>query len=112
LLLCYIERKNKELLELNKRMNILQHQALSAMMNPHFIFNSLNSVQHLVNTDRRIEANDYISLMARLIRMNLNTASQSYITIEEETKRLELYLTIEKLRCGDKLSYKINIGKI
>jgi transcriptional regulator with GAF, ATPase, and Fis domain len=111
LLLCYIERKNKEVLGLNKRMNILQHQALSAMMNPHFIFNSLNSVQHLVNTDRRIEANDYISLMARLIRMNLNTASQSYITIEEETKRLELYLTIEKLRCGDKLSYKINIGK-
>ncbi len=111
LLLDYIEGKNKELLELYKRMNVLQHQALSAMMNPHFIFNSLNSVQHLVNTDRKIEANDYISLMARLIRMNLDTASESFITIEEETKRLELYLTIEKLRCGDKLSYKINIGK-
>jgi LytS/YehU family sensor histidine kinase len=42
--------------------------------------------------------------------MNLDTASQSFITIEEETRRLELYLTIEKLRCGEKLSYKINIG--
>lgn len=111
LLLSYIKRKNKEVLELNKRTNLLQHQALSAMMNPHFIFNSLNSVQHLVNTDRKSEANDYISLMARLIRMNLDTASRSFITIEEETRRLELYLTIEKLRCGEKLSYKIHTGK-
>jgi PAS domain S-box-containing protein len=111
LLLSYIKKKNKELIEMNKRMNLLQHQALSAMMNPHFIFNSLNSVQHLVNTDRKIEANNYISLMARLIRMNLETASQSFITINEEIKRLELYLTIEKLRCGEKLSYTINTAK-
>ena len=105
------KRAEEEVFGLNKRMNELQHQALSAMMNPHFIFNSLNSVQHLVNTDRKTEANDYISLMAHLIRMNLETSSQSFISIHEEIKRLELYLTIEKLRCGDKLSYKINIGK-
>jgi len=106
----FIKTKSKEKLEINNQMNELKHKALSSMMNPHFIFNSLNSVQHLINIDRKREANDYISLMARLIRMNLETASQSYIRLDEEIKRLDLYLQIEKLRFSNKFNYEIYTG--
>ena len=106
----YNRKKIHDEMELNKAMNELKHQALSAMMNPHFIFNSLNSVQHLINTDNKVEANRYISLMARLIRMNLDTARESYIKLSEEVKRLEIYLSIEKLRFIDKINYNIDLG--
>jgi len=106
----YVKKRSKEKFDINDQMNELKHRALSAMMNPHFIFNSLNSVQYLINIDRKREANDYISLMARLIRMNLNSASESYIKLDEEIKRLELYLQIEKLRFSEKFNYEIFTG--
>jgi len=107
----YIKTKSKENFETNNQINDLKHKALSSMMNPHFIFNSLNSVQYLVNTDRKREANDYISLMAKLIRMNLDTASHSFIRLDEEIKRLDLYLRIEHLRFSGKFKYEISLGK-
>ncbi|MBS1553066.1 MAG: histidine kinase [Bacteroidetes bacterium] len=103
----YIENRDREKINMNNQVNDLKHKALSSMMNPHFIFNSLNSVQYLINIDRKREANDYISLMAKLIRMNLETASESYIRLDEEIKRLDLYLQIEKLRFKDKFNYEI-----
>jgi len=106
----FIKVREKEKLEISNQVNDLKHKALSSMMNPHFIFNSLNSVQYLVNSDRKREANDYIALMAKLIRMNLDTASESYIRLEDEIQRLDLYLQIEKLRFSEKFDYKITTG--
>lgn len=106
----FIKRRGNEQLVVSNQINDLKHQALSSMMNPHFIFNSLNSVQYLVNIDKKREANDYISLMAKLIRMNLDTASESYIRLDEEIKRLDLYLQIEKLRFSEKFNYEIFTG--
>ncbi len=103
----FIENRDREKINTNNQFNELKHKALSSMMNPHFIFNSLNSVQYLINIDRKREANDYISLMAKLIRMNLDTASESYIRLDEEIKRLDLYLQIEKLRFREKFNYEI-----
>jgi LytS/YehU family sensor histidine kinase len=107
----YINARSKENLNINNQINELKHKALSSMMNPHFIFNSLNTVQYLINIDRKREANDYISLMAKLIRMNLETASQSFIRLDEEINRLELYLEIEKLRFSEKFNYEISVEK-
>lgn len=103
-------KKIKKELELAERINELKHQALSAMMNPHFIFNSLNSVQYLVNSKRNEEANDYIAVMAKLIRKNLETAGDAFILLSEEISRLKLYLDLEKLRFQDKFIYEIFIG--
>ncbi|MBK7159521.1 MAG: histidine kinase [Ignavibacteria bacterium] len=105
-----IMKTGQEKMNISNQVNELKHKALSSMMNPHFIFNSLNSVQYLINIDRKREANDYISLMAKLIRMNLESASESYIRLDEEIKRLDLYLRIEKLRFSDKFSYDIIAG--
>ena len=101
------KKKNAEQLELTERINDLKHQALSAMMNPHFIFNSLNSVQYLVNDNRLEEANDYIAMMAKLMRKNLDTAGNGFILLSEEINRLKLYLDLEKLRFQDSFIYEI-----
>lgn len=104
------QRKIRKKLKLNQRINDLKHQALSAMMNPHFIFNSLNSVQYLINSNRNEEANDYIAMMAKLIRKNLETAGSGFILLSEEINRLKLYLNLEKLRFQQRFSYEIVIG--
>jgi len=103
-------KKNREELALTERINELKHQALSAMMNPHFIFNSLNSVQFLINSQRNEEANDYIAMMATLIRKNLDTAGNGFILLSEEINRLTLYLNLEKLRFQESFTYEINTG--
>ena len=104
------KNKTKGQLELTERINDLKHQALSAMMNPHFIFNSLNSVQYLINCQRNEEANDYIAMMAKLIRKNLDTAGSGFILLSEEISRLKLYLNLEKLRFQENFSYEIING--
>lgn len=104
------KNKIRQELELSERINELKHQALSAMMNPHFIFNSLNSVQYLINSNRNEEANDYIAMMAKLIRKNLDTAGNGFILLSEEINRLKLYLDLEKLRFQESFSYEIIIG--
>ncbi|MFA5806455.1 MAG: histidine kinase, partial [Melioribacteraceae bacterium] len=103
-------KKIGEELILTERINDLKHQALSAMMNPHFIFNSLNSVQYLINCQRNEEANDYIAMMAKLIRKNLDTAGSGFILLSEEINRLKLYLDLEKLRFQESFSYEIITG--
>ena len=102
--------KITEELELEEKINELKHKALSAMMNPHFIFNSLNSLQYLINHHRNKEANDYLSMMARLIRKNLNTAGNGFILLSEEIERLKLYLGLEKMRFQDGFTYEIIIN--
>ena len=103
-------KKIREESELTERINELKHQALSSMMNPHFIFNALNSVQYLINCHRNEEANDYIAMMAKLIRKNLDTAGNGFILLSEEIFRLKLYLDLEKLRFQDNFSYEIITG--
>jgi hypothetical protein len=103
-------KKIREELALTEKINELKHQALSAMMNPHFIFNSLNSVQYLINCQRNEEANDYIAMMAKLIRKNLDTAGSGFILLSEEINRLKLYLDLEKLRFQESFSYEIITG--
>ncbi|MEG8947244.1 ligand-binding sensor domain-containing protein [Rosettibacter firmus] len=98
-------------LELTEKINNLKHQALSAMMNPHFIFNSLNSVQFLINSKKNEEANNYIAMMAKLIRKNLDTAGNGFILLSEEINRLKLYLDLEKLRFQERFSYEIILGE-
>jgi len=100
-------KKIVEEMELSERINELKHQALSAMMNPHFTFNALNSVQYLINSNRNEEANDYIAMMAKLIRKHLDSAGSGFILLSEEITRLKLYMNLEKLRFQERFSYEI-----
>ena len=105
----YITRKQKdkeqEQLLLKNKVLMLEQQALQAMMNPHFVFNVMNSIQHYINTQNTASANKVLTGFARLIRKNLEICTKSYITLEEELEYLNLYLKLEKNRFGDKLDY-------
>lgn len=82
-------------------------KALRSQMNPHFIFNSLNSIQALVLKEDTDNSYDYITLFAKLVRSILNYSNREFIPIENELEFLEVYLSLEKLRFGEKFEYEI-----
>ncbi|MBC8046961.1 MAG: histidine kinase, partial [Fimbriimonadaceae bacterium] len=100
-------KKQLKNLELQNKIVFLEQQSMQAMMNPHFIFNSLNSVQQYLSNNDVENTNRFLTRFARLIRLNLETARDSFLTIEEEMQRLELYLSVEKMRFEEKLNYTI-----
>lgn len=114
-LAVYITRRQKDKeqqqLLLKNRILMLEQQALQAMMNPHFVFNVMNSIQHFINTQNTTSANKILTGFARLIRKNLEICTKSYITIDEELEYLNLYLKLEKNRFGDKLKYVITVDE-
>lgn len=102
-----LKEKHREKIKLDKQINGLEQQALQAMMNPHFIFNVMNSIQLFMNSNDRNAANYYLSEFARLIRMNLNLTVKGLVSLEEEIDYMELYLSLEKIRFGEQFSYEI-----
>jgi len=89
-----------------------QLTALSAQMNPHFIFNSLNSIQDLILKQDSTQAYDYVGKFALLIRRILDHSEKEFIDIEEEYEILNLYLELEKLRFQEGFSYVIETNEI
>ena len=85
-------------------------KALRSQMNPHFIFNSLNAIKSY-NLTNEIEKTDlYLTKFSKLIRKVLENSAAEKITLENELNTLRLYLEMEKLRAGDKLSYEILVS--
>ncbi|MBC8172487.1 MAG: histidine kinase [Chitinophagales bacterium] len=107
----YEKKKQQEQSELQTKISELRHQALNTSMNPHFIFNSLNSIQQFINTHNTEEASEYLGKFARLIRMMLDNGGKTYISLEEELDRLNRYLELEKIRFGGKLNYDMQVEK-
>lgn len=89
----------------------LKQQAFTSLMNPHFIFNALNSVQHYVNQQDRQNANKYLSDFASLVRRSFDTAQRSFVSLDEELETVRLYLQLEKMRFTDKFNYHIVLSK-
>lgn len=92
---------------LQTELSNLRLVAIRAQMNPHFIFNALNSIQALVLKARLEEAYSYITIFSSLVRYTLHLSDKEFIEFEQEYKLLELYLKLEKLRFGDALTYNI-----
>lgn len=89
--------KEKEIAQTTKVMELRQ-SALSAQMNPHFVFNSLNAIQYFVNSNQKEKSSEYLAKLSRLVRLFLLHASEPYISLQEEMKRLQLYVNLEQLR--------------
>jgi ligand-binding sensor domain-containing protein/two-component sensor histidine kinase len=113
LILFIIRRKNLQIRkrELDHQLITLEQKALQSMMNPHFIFNSLGSIQTYILQKKSLEAGMYLSQFARLIRQNLNAINAANITLEEEAERLRNYLDLEKLRMENKFEYHIEMDE-
>lgn len=101
-----IEEKNN----FQKQFAVLEQQALQAQMNPHFIFNCLNSIQQYILTNDKEKANEYLTGFATLIRQTLDNSSKQSITVSEEIRYLSSYLEMEQMRFGDNFRYFIEIS--
>ncbi|OJW40775.1 MAG: hypothetical protein BGO56_08050 [Sphingobacteriales bacterium 48-107] len=86
----------------------LEIKGLHAQMNPHFIFNSLNSIKEMILEDQKQNASRYLSKFAQLIRTNLEQSRQAFVTVRQCIDHLEQYLQMEKLRF-DSFSYSIEV---
>lgn len=92
--------------ELKRHASDLQMQALRTQMNPHFIFNSLSSINWFIMENEKETASDYLTRFSRLMRMVLN-AQKPMIPLEDELKMLQLYLDMERLRLENSFDYSI-----
>jgi LytS/YehU family sensor histidine kinase len=90
----------------NKKIAELELTALRAQMNPHFMFNSLNSIRNFILQSEPREAAEYLSRFAHLIRMILQNSREKIISLKEEIDALLLYIDLEKLRF--EISFKFN----
>jgi streptogramin lyase len=94
--------------EFNKRIAELESKALRAQMNPHFLFNSINSVKSLISQGENEKATQYLTRFGRLIRQVLSNSERSFVRLQEELEALRLYLEIEQLRFQN-FSYDIQV---
>lgn len=109
----FIREKKRERLEIvnQNKINSLEQKALQAMMNPHFVFNVMNSIQHFINKADTRKANKVLSSFSRLARKHLEVCMSSTISLHDEILYLGLYLSFEKIRYLDKMNYKIRVDK-
>jgi signal transduction histidine kinase len=91
------------------QINDLERTALAAQMNPHFIFNCLNSIQLLIQKGEKDNAMNYLGHFAKLVRSTLESTRQGKITVANEAQALTHYLSLEKLRFKEGLTYAIDI---
>ena len=106
-----IRKTEEQKTEVNKLISEARLIALRAQMNPHFIFNSLNSIQQFIYNNDREEAATYLSKFSKLIRQILEHSSQGTILLQDEASILNLYLELEALRFQDKFSFDIDIDE-
>ena len=103
--------KELELLEINKLLAESQLMALRAQMNPHFVFNCLNSIQECIVTDKFGEAGKYLNLFSKLFRKVLNNSGKKLVDLDEERTVLEMYLQLEEMRFEKSFSYQIEVDQ-
>jgi len=103
------QKKLEETNRYQKQFAALEQQALQSQMNPHFIFNCLNSIQQYILTNEREKANEYLTGFASLIRQTLDISAQKMITVVDEASYLEKYLQMERMRFGDSFTYSVII---
>jgi tetratricopeptide (TPR) repeat protein len=109
----YKRKRDKEHLmeDFKKQLAKAETKALRAQMNPHFIFNCLNSINWLI-IDQKLEfASDYLLKFSKLMRMNLDNSGKDVIPIEKELEALKLYVHLESSRYENKFSCTFNIDK-
>jgi sensor histidine kinase YesM len=98
------QENNKELLELEAR-------ALRAQMNPHFIFNSMNSIKSLINKNENDKAADYLTTFSKLIRTLFQNSDKREVSLHEELETCRLYTQLEAMRFGSKLEFVFDIDE-
>jgi sensor histidine kinase YesM len=107
-----IAKRNEALLEDKIKLEQELHQSvlssIKSQMNPHFLFNALNTIQSYIYTNEKENASLYLGKFSELTRMVLDMSNKEVVSLAEEIKALNLYLELEQLRFEDKLSYSLD----
>jgi two-component system, LytTR family, sensor kinase len=96
--------------EKRKANQLLALKSLRSQMNPHFIFNALNSVNSFIAQNDERSANKFLTDFSKLMRMVLDSSHEDLITLEQELAIIELYLKLEQYRFRDKFDYQLNVS--
>ncbi|MFA6922690.1 MAG: two-component regulator propeller domain-containing protein [Bacteroidales bacterium] len=103
----FMEYRRRSLLKQN--MLIYQQHALTRQMNSHFIFNTLNSIQHFIMGNDKISSGLYLGKFATLMRIVLNSSRQKTVSLKSELEAIELYIELESLRFQGDIKYNIEV---
>jgi len=106
------QQKAIEKITTEKKLTELEMQALKAQINPHFVFNCLNSIKSFVYEKDYIQADRYLDKFSELMRSTIDNSDAAVISLEEEIKYLDNYLQLEKLRFNEKFDYRIIANSI
>ena len=107
-LVFFIFRTLKKVQIKNKKIAL---QSLRREMNPHFIFNSLNSVNQFIATNNELEANQYLTKFSKLMRGVMENSTEDFIPFSQELDLLQNYLSLEKTRFTDKFNFEISVDE-
>lgn len=105
------KQKEKEKAIHEKELVELEAKALRAQMNPHFVFNSLNSIKSLINKNENETAASYLTTFSKLIRSLFQNSDKREVSLKEELETCRLYTQLEKMRFGDKLEVVFDIDE-
>ncbi|HEY0653577.1 MAG TPA: PAS domain S-box protein [Chryseosolibacter sp.] len=102
--------KDRELVEAQAKIGELKLMALRSVMNPHFVFNVLNSIQYYITKNDRLNAINYLSMFSKLIRSILNHSVNNKIKLAEEIEMLKHYVNLEMTRFENKFNFVLTVA--
>ncbi len=108
-----IATKNEELksIEFKRKASDLEIKALRSQMNPHFIFNCMNSINNMILKEENEDASRYLNKFSKLIRLTLENSEKSSVTLNDELSMVEAYIQLETIRFKDKIQYQILVDE-
>ncbi len=105
-----VNQKDVEIAKMKELKNQAELNALHARINPHFLYNALNSIASLAHMDA--DKTEHMALgLSELFRYSINKENKTYVTVDEELEMVDKYLDIEKTRFGDRLEYEIKVDE-
>lgn len=107
----YLTKKEQEKGMIQKRLAETKMEALQSQMNPHFIFNAMNSIQNYIIDNNIDDALMYMGEFSKLIRQTLNNSSKQSVSLDDEIRYLETYIKLENLRLNERVNYILTIDK-
>lgn len=111
LLLLFFGLIAKALFAIKKKNKEIALQSLRREMNPHFIFNSLNSVNQFISQNKELEANKYLTSYSNLMRNMMENSNKDFVSLTNEINQLKKYLDLEHLRFQDQFDYEILVDE-
>lgn len=104
-----IRKKEQQKTEVNKKFAEFELKALQAQMNPHFIFNCLNTIKYFITTSNHTAANKYLGKFSKLLRMFLDHSTSNFVTLEDEINLLRLYIELEQMRFNEGFNFHLKV---